>query len=65
MSRNLAELTPLASDLDHPEGVANAPDGHLYATGEADQVYRIDLADGSFRQIAMIGGFRLGLAADA
>lgn len=65
MSRPLSTLSALASGLDHPEGVCWAPDGKVYATGEAGQVYRIDPTDGSFSQIATTGGFGLGIAADA
>lgn len=65
MSRPLFELKALATGLDHPEGVAFAPDGKLYATGEAGQVYRIDLELGQSSQFATTGGFGLGLTADA
>ena len=58
-------LSILVAGLDHPEGVCQAPDGHLYATGEKGQVYRIDLAAGSFAEIGATGGFGLGIAADA
>lgn len=58
-------LTVLASDLDHPEGIALGPDGALYAGGEAGQVYRIDSQDGSTEQIADTGGFLLGICLDA
>jgi gluconolactonase len=54
----------VATDLDHPEGVAAGPDGRLYAGGEAGQIYRID-ADGSVREIASTGGFIYGVALDA
>jgi gluconolactonase len=62
--RNLSEFASLADGLDHPEGVATGPDGELYAGGEGGQVYRVD-EDGSYRQIASIDGFALGLALDA
>lgn len=54
----------VATDLDHPEGVAAGPDGRLYAGGEAGQIYRID-ADGSVREIASTGGFIYGVTLDA
>lgn len=58
-------LSYLVGGLDHPEGVCQAPDGNLYATGEKGQVYRVDMADGSFAEIGTTGGFGLGIAADA
>lgn len=58
-------LSTLVSGLDHPEGVCSAPDGHVYASGERGQVYRVDLAANSFKEFAATGGFGLGLAADA
>ena len=57
-------FTPLASGLDHPEGVTYGPDGLAYAGGEAGQIYRIGL-DGALTQIGSTGGFCLGLACDA
>jgi gluconolactonase len=57
-------LRTIATGLDHPEGVAASPDGHLYAGGEAGQVYRIDPGSGSVEQIADTGGFILGVALD-
>jgi gluconolactonase len=54
----------VATDLDHPEGVAAGPDGRLYAGGEAGQVYRID-ADGSVGELASTGGFIYGVTLDA
>ena len=37
-------LSVIASDLDHPEGVAWSPRGWLAAGGEAGQIYAIDPA---------------------
>ena len=54
----------VATDLDHPEGVAPGPDGRLYAGGEAGQIYRID-ADGSVEELASTGGFIYGVTLDA
>ena len=65
MALSLSDLKVLVSGLDHPEGVAYAPDGHVYASGEAGQVYRVDLTNQSFRQFATTGGFGLGIAVDA
>ncbi|HEY6568843.1 MAG TPA: SMP-30/gluconolactonase/LRE family protein, partial [Candidatus Limnocylindrales bacterium] len=59
----LDAFTELAGGLDHPEGIAWAPDGALYAGGEAGQVYAIGL-DGSVAQIASTDGFMYGLAVD-
>ncbi|MBV9850436.1 MAG: hypothetical protein JO250_12240, partial [Armatimonadetes bacterium] len=56
-------VTMLGQDLDHPEGVCVAPDGTVYAGGEAGQVYRL-APDGTQTQIASTGGFLLGLALD-
>lgn len=58
------DLEVFAQGLDHAEGIALAPDGFLYAGGEAGQVYRISL-DGEIAQVASTGGFNLGVAADA
>lgn len=57
-------LEVFADGLDHPEGIALAPDGNLYVGGEAGQIYRV-AQDGSFTELARTGGFLLGLAADA
>jgi gluconolactonase len=59
-----ASFETVATDLDHPEGVAAGPDGFLYAGGEAGQIYRIE-ADGSVREIASTGGFIYGVTLDA
>lgn len=53
----------IAEGLDHPEGVAAAPDGTLYAGGEAGQIYRI-APDGTVEEIAMTGGFIYGITLD-
>ncbi|MDX6198319.1 MAG: gluconolactonase [Actinomycetota bacterium] len=55
-------ITTYAEGLDHPEGVAVAADGTVWAGGESGQVYRID--DGSPVEICSTGGFLLGLALD-
>ena len=61
---SLDRFTELAGGLDHPEGVAWSPPGHVIAGGEAGQVYRIGL-DGSVERIAATGGFIYGVALDA
>lgn len=60
----LDELEMFALGLDHPEGIAIAPDGTIYVGGEAGQIYRIG-ADDAPVEIAHIGAFALGLALDA
>jgi gluconolactonase len=57
-------LETFAYGLDHPEGIALAPDGQLYVGGEAGQIYAIG-DDGSVKEVASTGGFNLGLAADS
>ncbi|MCE2489990.1 MAG: SMP-30/gluconolactonase/LRE family protein [Anaerolineae bacterium] len=65
MARYELELQALPHDMDHPEGVAVAPNGLVHAGGEAGQIYRIDLEAGSCEVIADTGGFITGLAHDA
>jgi len=50
--------------VDHAEGICMAPDGTLFVSGEAGQIYRIG-ADDTTTQVATTGGWTLGLAADA
>jgi len=62
------QLTPdncqvLGDGLDHPESVCLAPDGSLYAGGEAGQVYCL-APDGTQRVLGSTGGFLLGVALD-
>jgi gluconolactonase len=59
----LEEFETLATDLDHPEGVAAGLDGRVYAGGEAGQIYAIS-RDASVEQIASTGGFIYGVALD-
>ena len=53
-----------AQGLDHPEGVAVAANGSVYAGGEAGQIYRISPDGKAVELIASTGGFCLGLAFD-
>jgi gluconolactonase len=48
--------------LDHPEGVAVAPDGGVWCGGEAGQLFRIEPDGGGCRLVASTGGFVLGIA---
>jgi gluconolactonase len=50
-----------ASGLDHPECIVFDRDGHLWAGGEAGQVYRIN-ASGEVQTVATLGGFTGGIA---
>jgi len=58
-----ATLSILATNLDHPEGVAWSPTGWIASGGEAGQLYAVDPA-GTVRQFAETGGFALGMAFD-
>ncbi|GAC1409692.1 MAG: hypothetical protein NVSMB57_02560 [Actinomycetota bacterium] len=63
----LERCSVYAEGLDHPEGVCVTADGVLYAGGEAGQVYRIDVGSGletTVTEVAVSGGFMLGLCAD-
>lgn len=53
----------MAHGVDHAEGICIAPEGTLYVSGEAGQVYRIE-EDGAAAAIATSGGWTLGLTAD-
>jgi gluconolactonase len=65
MELNLSDVRILTAGLDHPEGVALGPDGSLYAGGEAGQIYQIDPASGTWRQVADTQGSILGLCLDS
>lgn len=62
--QGISELQIFATGLDHSEGIVLAPDGFLYAGGEAGQLYQIG-ADGTVTEILTTRGFILGVAADA
>ena len=59
---DVKQIGVLADDMDHPEGVAVAPDGTVWCGGEAGQIYRIDPAKGRAEQVAGTGGVVLGIA---
>lgn len=59
---DVKQIGVLADEMDHPEGVAVAPDGTVWCGGEAGQIYRIDPAKGRAEQVAGTGGFVLGIA---
>ena len=61
----IGDVAVVVDGLDHPEGVATAADGTLYAGGELGQLYRVDPDAGTFEQVADCGGFLLGIAVDA
>jgi len=60
----LEAFTAVAQGLDHPEGVALAPDGRLVAGGEAGQIYTVDTSTGAVDQRASTGGFLFGVTVD-
>ena len=51
--------------LDHPECIAWGCDGFAYAGGEGGQIYRIDIAAGTFEQFATTPGFVGGICQDS
>jgi sugar lactone lactonase YvrE len=50
--------------LQHPEGVAVAPDGAVWCSSENGQIMRIAPDGSAIEEIATTGGFTLGLAFD-
>ncbi len=58
----LEKVSVYVEGLDHSEGVVVAPDGIVWAGGEAGQVYRIDPKSGQPEEVANTGGFVLGMA---
>lgn len=62
MKISLDQITVLADQLDHVEGVAVHPDGHIWAGGEAGQIYKIAADGGHVEEVAHTGGFVLGIA---
>jgi gluconolactonase len=63
MSEDRLTVQAFASGLDHPEGIAIAPDGTIWAGGEDGQVYTVT-SEGEVAEIARTGGFSAGLAFD-
>ena len=61
----MRDMDMIATGLDHPEGVAWAPDGRLVAGGEAGQIYAVDPATGESTELASTGGFLFGVTVDA
>ncbi len=57
------EIRTLAR-IAHCEGVTTGPDGMLWAGDETGRLFRIDPLDGSFSQVADVGGMALGLCLD-
>jgi gluconolactonase len=61
MTRHEMVAAVFASGLDHPEGLAIAPDGTIWAGGEEGQIYVVT-QDGRVTEHARTGGFSGGLA---
>jgi gluconolactonase len=59
------DFVPFSFGKDHCECVAWGPDGHIYAGGEAGQIYRVNLEDGASEIIATVGVDVLGVCIDA
>lgn len=59
---DLERVSVFVEGLDHSEGVVVAPDGIVWAGGEAGQIYRIDPQKAEPEEVANTGGFALGLA---
>ena len=62
MALSPKRMSVFCEGLDHPECVAVAPDGSLYAGGEAGQIYHISPDGADVEQIADSEGFILGVA---
>jgi sugar lactone lactonase YvrE len=62
----MAAIETLVEGLDHPEGVAyDARAGIVWAGGEDGQLYRVDLEERRWQEVARTRGFVGGLAVDA
>ena len=53
-------LAPIA----HCEGIAVGPDGMLWAGDERGKLFRVDPGDGSYVEVADVGGIAVGLCLD-
>ncbi|MFZ3216318.1 MAG: SMP-30/gluconolactonase/LRE family protein [Candidatus Acidiferrales bacterium] len=60
----VSRVRRLVEGLDHPECVAVARNGTLYAGGEGGQIYRISEDGTNVEEFANTGGFCLGLTLD-
>jgi gluconolactonase len=58
----IESFSVFATNLDHPECLAFDRTGHLYAGGEAGQIYRVAPEGGVAQQICALGGFTGGIA---
>lgn len=63
MTERRLAVSAFATGLDHPEGLAVAPDGAIWAGGEEGQIYIVS-PDGQVAEHARTGGFSGGLAFD-
>src|SRR5688572_26238651 len=61
---DISLVSMFVDGLDHPEGLAFAADGYLWAGGELGQVYRISPDGKQVDLVAECGGFSLGMAFD-
>src|SRR5688500_1790876 len=59
-----SDVTIVANGLDHPECVCTSAGDELLAGGEKGQLYSINPASQSYKEIGTSGGFTLGIAAD-
>ncbi|MBX2966598.1 MAG: SMP-30/gluconolactonase/LRE family protein [Cyclobacteriaceae bacterium] len=60
---NILDKTSVYADgLDHPECIAFAKDGTLWAGGEAGQIYKITGAGRNVEEVASTKGFLLGIS---
>jgi gluconolactonase len=61
---DISRVSTFVDGLDHPEGLAFAADGFLWAGGERGQVYRVSPDGTQVQVLAETGGFSLGMAFD-
>jgi len=60
----ISEVRNFVSQLNHPEGLAVAQDGSVYAGGETGEVYHISADGRKAEKIVVTGGFCLGITLD-